>query len=1063
MTDVDLVKKMLRAVLQSNKNGVSMARLQSDYRSLTGEFIPHKQMGHPTMEGFLRSIPSVVQMERSSVGEVVCFAAVCKETAHIAQLVARQRNSKKAGRSQLVNCQMRVKLSSPFVVNAKPRTSLRQPKRMGRSVRGGTFQSRGSRMSSHGNQQRQVYMTELPSTRSVISHSRSAPSNVQREVHLVSKNADQTTAGKQPKIAEKATKHKKSPPCAGSYDPLVVQNQLKQLLQKYSSGVWVSKLPQLYRDMFRQDLPGHVCKELENWTHVCSVEKPGCHNIVDRLVYPAKDSKPSSAPPSHKPPALVIPKSSLPINPKSPAPCTQTSLSPVAPTSPSSIRPRTPPPFTQRSPASPATVASDVKPKVRELLSKYTHGLWAQALPRLFQDAYKCVFPQRILDDLSLLADTCLVEYPMPDNRKKAILYALPSLQETQQRSVVRQLVVQSPGGPHVPPLLLPEEEHPSVLVVETCSADSVILRFVGEAYSQAQEAMEDAMLEHYSHESAARPVLEPVTGQLVAVSVEEVIRAQVQQVMGEKVKVYYVDHGYCEVVGRSKLLELHEEFLRLPFQASSCKLAGLEPFSRDPEVLKTLESLACGRILLAEILERTETPLVVLYDTSQEEDININSACLKALQEKSMDNPLLVNSTYVDVFPTNVCSDGTVFCQLPSRGRTKLKDVLEKVESFFLSQVTSTLLVSTPFCGQICLARYKGKWSRVEITNLHESRVLDILFVDLGLPASVEVIELREIPPPFLRELLAIPPQALKCCLADLGSEKGPWSPDAVLWLRDAVLSVSECSIKIARLDGAGLVHVYLFTSNTVQDLDKSVNLQLLSSDLWQRQREPPLPIQPLSPEMGDLPRLPPVDAASLPPLLELPQAGRNMDVYVSVACHPGYFVLQPWQDMYKLVVLMGEMVLHYNQQEEETPVPVERNQIYAAKVENSWHRVMVKGVLTNGLVAVYKLDYGKHELVSCNQLRPLLDEFRQLPFQSTPAQLAGVKQTQWSEEAAMVFRDHVEKRPLVAQFESVLEPSNPWERRAVVYLVDTSQEGRDVWIHEIMSEFVDELSKAA
>lgn len=61
----------------------------------------------------------------------------------------------------------------------------------------------------------------------------------------------------------------------------------------------------------------------------------------------------------------------------------------------------------------------------------------------------------------------------------------------------------------------------------------------------------------------------------------------------------------------------------------------------------------------------------------------------------------------------------------------------------------------------------------------------------------------------------------------------------------------------------------------------------------------------------------------------------GNNIDIYVSVACHPGHFVLQPWRDMYKLVVLMGEMILYYNKSEEK-PVSIEKNQIYAAKVEN-------------------------------------------------------------------------------------------------------------------------------
>lgn len=39
--------------------------------------------------------------------------------------------------------------------------------------------------------------------------------------------------------------------------------------------------------------------------------------------------------------------------------------------------------------------------------------------------------------------------------------------------------------------------------------------------------------------------------------------------------QVYYVDHGFSEVVNKSKLLELREKFYRLPFQATKCKLAG--------------------------------------------------------------------------------------------------------------------------------------------------------------------------------------------------------------------------------------------------------------------------------------------------------------------------------------------------------------------------------------------------------------------------------------------------------------------------------------------------------
>lgn len=126
MLEADLVSKMLRAVLQSHKNGIALPRLQGEYRSLTGDWIPFKQLGYPTLEAYLRSVPAVVRIETSRSGEVTCYAMACTETARIAQLVARQRSSKrKTGRQ--VNCQMRVKKTMPFFLEGKPKATLRQP------------------------------------------------------------------------------------------------------------------------------------------------------------------------------------------------------------------------------------------------------------------------------------------------------------------------------------------------------------------------------------------------------------------------------------------------------------------------------------------------------------------------------------------------------------------------------------------------------------------------------------------------------------------------------------------------------------------------------------------------------------------------------------------------------------------------------------------------------------------------------------------------------------------------------------------------------------------------
>lgn len=84
MADVELVKKMVRAVLQANKGGVSLARLQSEYKELTGEQIPHKQLGYNHLDALLASMPSLVRMERNRSAEVcVCVRAHLKYCIHI--------------------------------------------------------------------------------------------------------------------------------------------------------------------------------------------------------------------------------------------------------------------------------------------------------------------------------------------------------------------------------------------------------------------------------------------------------------------------------------------------------------------------------------------------------------------------------------------------------------------------------------------------------------------------------------------------------------------------------------------------------------------------------------------------------------------------------------------------------------------------------------------------------------------------------------------------------------------------------------------------------------------
>ncbi|XP_054254240.1 tudor domain-containing protein 7 [Indicator indicator] len=1099
MQDPELIAKTLRAVLHPFKNGVPLSELQGEYKSLTGEWIPFRHLGYGTLEAYLASIPGVVRMEGNKMGEVICHAVACSETMQIAQLVARQRSSKrKMGRQ--VNCQMRLKNTSPVALAGKPKGTLRQPRPLGMSEEGSRRpvprQSRGrglpygvvkpsveSARSALPPAAESAPPKEIPMQRHVTVVNRSekkltVPSRFQKELQVHLSRSSSLGSNENLNASPGKTHTTASGPSAARVDE--VQSRIAEILSKCSSGVWMSKIPQIYREMYWEELSTAVLHQLENWPHVCTVEKVHRGDQMDGLLYPPKKGVSKSDTP--------VSKSDTPEPEKASQNVTSSKADPL-------LKPNVE--------TTPASLSSDFKQKVVNILLKYSNGLWANALPKLYQDTYQAKFPEDILNNLDLLSDVCVVDY-VSEVPRKAILYAKPprhtaenqnATEKVQRHGSVKATAEQQheeakdqyPENVTVPPLIIPSEGSVSVIVLELKNTNEVLIRYVGKDYSSAQEQMEDDMKAYYSQNSTVSVAHSLSVGQLVAVHAEEDawLRARIISLEDNKIKVCYVDHGFSELVESNSVYKLQKQFTTLPFQAAKCKLAGLEVFCDDPVLVKAVESQTCSNIFAVEILERGDIPLLVLYDTSGEDDININATCLKALYDKSLELHLKVDTLYTNVRVTSVFSDGSLYCQVPSKGLSRLSEVLQKLEDFFHYKQTSEFNVSLPFCGKICLFSSKGKLARVEIRIIHTRRALDVQFMDTGTVATVKVSELREIPPQFLREVIAIPPQAVKCCLADLPPNTGMWTPDAVLCLRDTVMNCPEFSMKLVKQDGSkGIAHIYLFPPGNFSDADHSINQQIKNADLWKHQKDVFLSVTPSGTSstkvtsdtvsalqfasgkseksLSDSVREPSSVAATLdmPPPLPLSKTGELMDVYVSVACHPGHFIVQPWKELHNLEALMEEMILYYSRAEEK-PVNIEKNKLYAAKIGSQWYRVIIKGILRNGFLSVYEVDYGKHEFISVEKVQPLMDTFRKLPFQAITAQLAGVKSQQWSEEASIVFRNLVEKKPLVAQIEAVNESTNSWDRKIVTFLVDTSLPETDIWIHDFVSQSLVEFSK--
>ncbi|XP_034017307.1 tudor domain-containing protein 7B-like [Thalassophryne amazonica] len=75
-------------------------------------------------------------------------------------------------------------------------------------------------------------------------------------------------------------------------------------------------------------------------------------------------------------------------------------------------------------PSSSAALSPELKLKLKELLKTFPHGLWANALPKVFQDKYKTKLPEYVLENLDLLKDVCDIICPLLDDPRKIILYS---------------------------------------------------------------------------------------------------------------------------------------------------------------------------------------------------------------------------------------------------------------------------------------------------------------------------------------------------------------------------------------------------------------------------------------------------------------------------------------------------------------------------------------------------------------------------------------------------------------------------------------------------------------
>ena len=92
--DIVSVKKSIRAILLSAKNGLTVDELRKDYKDMIGESIPLRELDCNSVMELVQKMPDVVSVHKSAQGVNILRGIADSRSVHVARMVSRQKSSK---------------------------------------------------------------------------------------------------------------------------------------------------------------------------------------------------------------------------------------------------------------------------------------------------------------------------------------------------------------------------------------------------------------------------------------------------------------------------------------------------------------------------------------------------------------------------------------------------------------------------------------------------------------------------------------------------------------------------------------------------------------------------------------------------------------------------------------------------------------------------------------------------------------------------------------------------------------------------------------------------------
>lgn len=742
--------------------------------------------------------------------------------------------------------------------------------------------------------------------------------------------------------------------------------------------------------------------------------------------------------------------------------------------------------------------------KIHELLLQCPHGMFSKNIPEAFRKAHQLLLP----DHWELII---LSHYSH-----------MFSKEEAQENTIVFANAYEENGAPNSTPSITSEaksmaanvlqlpwnEQYWNLYITNPVSTVEIWARLVGSEYSDRMDALiTDIELSMMGNDKRKPGTV--AIGEYYLVSTTDCwYRVRIEEIdcNNNQCVCFFIDIGEWERVSLDEIFVCDAKYLNLPGQSVCFTLDGLEDFGENPTAKPHLDNLISGKVCIGEILtQRNEYEKdgdssgfgdvrikMILYDTSSDEDVNLNPVILKHICDDTP-MPELNRKSVTTVVVTHVDDSGDVYCQLKDDAIVYIQKLINNlVKSNALEGKHRGLYKGKSSEQQLYLVQddKDNKWYRASLEVEESGPFCRMLYVDRGLKKSVNVSNIYRLESLSVA-LSRYPTQAVRMRMFDI-----PDITDYLLSRMRVLLKPGlTAMVKVAALSVIPLVKIYMhleqnnilvcvndsirsemeleissevisnpritsneLSSNSSNASSIKLNASLASDysigsheaaelsrsfsglNIEQRKLSSPVPSQ-VTPKLAKYP---------------LPGIGELFDVSVTIASSPNYFIVQPYAHAVQLNRMMVDLQEYCRTKAERVPKDsVKQGEVYAGinSDDKHWYRVLAVNIL-GGSIHVYFCDFGQIRVIDSESLRILPPHLRLLPQQAVKAKLHGVHPLHgdWSTEDAVRFQQlTVDKKFASYIYNIKRDEFNPNDDIVDLMLIDVSTD-EDILIHKIL-----------